>query len=62
MQETPCDTWVVTHNLKLYPTISAFTLEGASHKKIVPTRITYASNDVCILEFNTPELGVAITI
>lgn len=61
-QELASECWTVQHDLNTYPAVEAFTLADESDTKIIPVSITYTNKNVCVLEFMTPQIGVAITI
>lgn len=52
-------TWVVAHNLGLYPIVDIFVdYEGEKHK-ILPLSVEYTDLNTCTISFSVPRTGLA---
>lgn len=58
-QATPSATWVITHNLGMYPVVDIFVLFENEYHKIMPAGVTYDSGNQCTITFSTPRQGYA---
>lgn len=52
--------WVVLHNLNLYPAIDVFVQYGGVTQKILPRAITYDSVNQVTITFSTAMTGLAV--
>ncbi len=53
------DTWVIEHNLGVYPAIDVFVPFNGDNVKIIPLNITYDSPNQCTVTFSSPRSGFA---
>jgi hypothetical protein len=54
-QTDPSTTWIITHNLSVFPIIRVFTLDGV---EIHPASITHISYNTAVIEFSEPTVGI----
>ncbi len=58
-QDVASDTWVVEHNLGVYPAIDVFIPFEGDTLRIMPLGITYDSPNQCTVTFSSPRTGFA---
>ena len=54
-QTVPSTSWIISHNLSVYPIIRVFTLDGI---EVYPESITHISTDTACIKFNEPATGI----
>jgi hypothetical protein len=59
-QVTPSDTWVIAHNLDIYPIIDVYVDDNGEQQKIIPLTVEYTDANTCTVTFSNPESGLAI--
>lgn len=59
VQSTPSASWVVVHNLGMYPVADIYIdYEGEKHK-ILPLSVEYTDLNTCTITFSIPRTGLA---
>lgn len=59
VQDTPSSTWVIEHNLLVYPVVDIFVLFEGEYHKIIPVSVTYDDENQCTVVFSSPREGYA---
>lgn len=58
-QAVASDTWVILHNMKMYPIVDVFVEFQGESQKILPSAVTYTDANTCTISFSTPFAGKA---
>lgn len=58
-QSVASDTWVIVHNLKLYPAIDVFIDYLGEVQKVLPQSIQYTDVNTCTVIFSEAQTGKA---
>ena len=59
-QATPSDTWVVVHNLSMYPVVDVYVTFNTSPEKVIPQGVVYTDKNTCTITFTTAYAGTAV--
>lgn len=62
-QETPSDTWVISHNLNTNaPVVDCWVNDDGNLRKIFPLSVSVTSSNTVTVTFSTPYAGKAYVI
>jgi hypothetical protein len=59
LQDTASTTWVIQHNLGVYPVVDTFVLISGEYQKMIPASVTYDNENQCTVAFSTAREGFA---
>lgn len=59
VQADESDTWVIEHNLGVYPAIDIYVDHLGDKQKILPLGVVYDSPNQCTVTFSTARTGLA---
>lgn len=59
VQTSASTTWVIVHNLNLYPVVDIFVDHEGEKHKILPLSVEYTNANTCTITFSTPRTGLA---
>ena len=62
VQSTPSTTWVIEHNLGVYPIVDVYVLHEAEYHKIMPLSVTYDDENQCTIAFTSARDGYAMVV
>lgn len=60
VQEDASDTWIVAHNLHMYPVVDCYTFEDGDLIKVLPASVKYLDGETCEIKFSYPVTGIAV--
>lgn len=61
-QDTPSASWVIVHNLGVYPIVDAWTMHDGDLQKIIPAEVTHTDNNTVTLTFSVARSGFATVV
>lgn len=59
-QTVAASTWVINHNLGVYPAVDVYVDYNGEIQKILPLSVTYVDAMTCNVEFSAARAGTAI--
>jgi hypothetical protein len=59
VQASASDTWVIVHNLQMYPAIDVYIDYLGEKHKILPAGVAYDSPNQCTVTFSVARTGLA---
>jgi hypothetical protein len=62
IQADASDTWVIVHNLQLYPVVDIFIDYNGELQKIIPMSVEYTDTNTCTVTFSSPYTGLATVV
>jgi 3-oxoacyl-ACP reductase-like protein len=60
IQDTAAATWVIVHNLGIYPAIDVFVDYDGETQKIIPDSVEYTDSNTCTVTFSSAYTGIAM--
>jgi len=59
VQDTPSDTWTITHGLHAKPVVSTKVYDNGSLIEILPQSVSFPNDTTVVISFSSPRTGEA---